>query len=189
MLEYCSYIHVIPQVFCILGDVPAVSATKASAVQQYHLQVRPTVLTVGEATAASIKGSSPLRWLPLALLAIYAALDCLVQYTLAATDATSVLHIPPGIVNFIRVGLQLHSSCTLSCWVHSHISATHTPWSCQLHQGKAVSPLFMRAFLLSQFTGLLHAKNFMITTCVWLVSAQPVEVGILGDRCAFASQI
>lgn len=50
-----------------------------------------------------MKGSSPLRWLPLALLAIYAALDCLLQYTLAATDATSVLHIPPGVVDFIRV--------------------------------------------------------------------------------------
>lgn len=57
----------------------------------------------GEATAGSMKGSSPLRWLPLALLAIYAALDCLLQYTLAATDATSVLHIPSGVVNFIRV--------------------------------------------------------------------------------------
>ena len=57
----------------------------------------------GEVTAGSMKGSSPLRWLPLALLAMYAALDCLLQYTLAATDATSVLHIPPGVVNFIRV--------------------------------------------------------------------------------------
>lgn len=61
----------------------------------------------GEVTAGSMKGSSPLRWLPLALLAIYAALDCLLQYTLAATDAASVLHIPPGVVNFIRVNPQL----------------------------------------------------------------------------------
>jgi len=59
----------------------------------------------GEVTAGSMKGSSPLRWLPLALLAIYAALDCLLQYTLAATDAASILHIPPGVVNFIRVNL------------------------------------------------------------------------------------
>ena len=57
----------------------------------------------GEVTAGSMKGSSPLRWLPLALLAIYAALDCLLQYTLAATDAASVLHIPSGVINFIRV--------------------------------------------------------------------------------------
>ena len=57
----------------------------------------------GEVTAGSMKGSSPLRWLPLALLAMYAALDCLLQYTLAATDATALLHIPPGVVNFIRV--------------------------------------------------------------------------------------
>lgn len=57
----------------------------------------------GGVTAGSMKGSSPLRWLPLALLAIYAALDCLLQYTVAATDAASVLHIPPGVIDFIRV--------------------------------------------------------------------------------------
>ena len=57
----------------------------------------------GEVTAGSMKGSSPLRWLPLALLAMYGALDCLLQNTLAATDAKSLLHIPPGVINFIRV--------------------------------------------------------------------------------------
>ena len=64
-------------------------------------------LCAGGTTASSLKGSSPLRWLPLALLAVYAALDCLVQYTLAATDATSVLHIPPEIVNFVRVNFSV----------------------------------------------------------------------------------
>lgn len=60
--------------------------------------------TAGSTTARSLKGSSPLRWLPLALLALYAALDCVLQYALAATDAASLLHIPTGLLNFIRVG-------------------------------------------------------------------------------------
>lgn len=61
------------------------------------------MVNAGSTTAGSLKGSSPVRWLPLALLALYAALDCVVQYALAATDAASLLHIPPGVIHFIRV--------------------------------------------------------------------------------------
>lgn len=62
-----------------------------------------TVVNAGSTTAGSLKGSNPVRWLPLALLALYAALDCVLQYALAATDAPSLLHIPPGAIHFIRV--------------------------------------------------------------------------------------
>ena len=61
------------------------------------------MVDTGRTAAPSLKGSSPLRWLPLALLALYAALDCVLQYGLAATDAASLLHIPPGVIDFIRV--------------------------------------------------------------------------------------
>ena len=60
-------------------------------------------MSAGSTTAGSVKGSSPLRWLPLALLALYAALDCVLQYALASTDAAALLHIPPGVIDFIRV--------------------------------------------------------------------------------------
>ena len=70
----------------------------------YSVPVRADILvSAGSTTAGSLKGSSPLRWLPLALLALYAALDCVLQYALAATDAAALLHIPPGVIDFIRV--------------------------------------------------------------------------------------
>lgn len=53
-----------------------------------------------------MKGSSRLRWLPLAGLALYAGLDAILQYSLAATPAASALHLSPRLIAVLTVSLN-----------------------------------------------------------------------------------
>lgn len=71
-----------------------------------------SVHVAGEGTANSMKGSSRLRWLPMAVLAIFAAADCTLQYSLAATNAASALHVPDRLLRFLTV-----RACQQ--WLHS----------------------------------------------------------------------
>lgn len=57
----------------------------------------------GASTVNSMRGSSRLRWLPLAVLALLASLDCVLQYSLAATPAFSATHLPDKLLHFLTV--------------------------------------------------------------------------------------
>jgi len=59
-------------------------------------------------------GSKRFRWLPLALLAAFAAADFLVQYAAPAKSLQKAVHATPAILRFMKVGLRLGVSSVLS---------------------------------------------------------------------------
>jgi hypothetical protein len=50
-----------------------------------------------------LEGGSPVRWFPLAVLAIFAALEFMTQYLFIATRFADIVGIPESALRFIEV--------------------------------------------------------------------------------------
>ncbi len=79
----------------------------------------------------TMKGGKRPRWLPLCLLAVFAALEFATQYLFIATNFAEIVGIPASALHFIEVRFKLSTKTSIWSYMilRSGAGATRTPAS------------------------------------------------------------
>lgn len=63
------------------------------------------IMSIGRSDHIRMEGGSSVRWFPLCMLAIFAAIEFVTQYIFIATPFSEVVGIPDYALHFIEVGI------------------------------------------------------------------------------------